>query len=660
MDIEKLIEAFEKMDITKPFSKKPNPQMGSINVRDTEFGLMVSMLELKKNIGELDNSAKLKYLNGLNLLIPKGIFFDTDNDRANIIEQAFFQDANDWYDFIEAYKEYLKNSLLDNRSSEKQQASFKDKKKDNLAERLDLLDQKFKVNHVVTLDEAEGQSNDRFQPGSIGLAYPPIPVDPKDAFQLFQDYYGTYQFEVQKSLFFDTYRSFENENAINAEINILEDFIKAAVAISYKDACENINNSNPIIEYKRLTGGFYDDYLMTWVQQNINSNAASVYGKYVLFYEYLKNKKRQMKRIANSTLKKLDPYFSNEYGKYNYDAWSYLYKEIDISGIFEPTLFFKTAQKEFEFFNENILSFSKINRHFEKLKEDKNKLYFLLLYLVPLIDLEYRDIPGRGNLVFVVDDYPALKYIRGLYKEIESEFAKQENEKSIPTITSDNFNNPPPGIDIIGLTEPEAYKKFLDLQDKGLAKDPLFGKQYYNWVINETTLEKDNYILSYEKYGLDEEKVKNYDVVINRAKNRLKAIEQTINDVGLDKITGTFPDINKETENKETELSLKLEMFFATTKKYKTVMDLLVEKGHCQPDTYIWKDEKNGNKSFLAAILKYLHKQGYLKDNKKLSNQQIQLIAKNTFGWEIGLDTIKKAKFENFDLKFIPFASKID
>jgi len=291
MDIAKLIETFEKMDISKPFSKKPNPQMGSINVRDTEYGLMVSMFELKKNIGELDNSAKLKYLNGLNLPIPKRIFFDTDNDRVNIIEQAFFQAANDWYDFIEAYKEYLKNSLSDNRSSERHKAFFKDKKNDNLAERLDLLDQKFKVKHVITLDEAEGQSNGRFKPGSIGLAYPPIPPDPKDAFRLFQNYYGIYQFEVQKSLFFDTYRSFENENAINAEMEVIEDFIKEVEKISYKDVCNNLNNKDQPYEYKRLTGGFYEDYMMDREQHNVNSAAASVYGRYVLFYDYLKRKK---------------------------------------------------------------------------------------------------------------------------------------------------------------------------------------------------------------------------------------------------------------------------------------------------------------------------------------------------------------------------------
>lgn len=104
---------------------------------------------------------------------------------------------------------------------------------------------------------------------------------------------------------------------------------------------------------------------------------------------------------------------------------------------------------------------------------------------------------------------------------------------------------------------------------------------------------------------------------------------------------------------------LTLDNFFKDISSYHFILELLVKKGYCQAGTYIWKDEKNGNKSLLAAILKYLHKQGYLKNNKQLTNQQIQSIAQNTFGWHIGLDTIKKAKPEKFVLNFIPVASTL-
>lgn len=99
---------------------------------------------------------------------------------------------------------------------------------------------------------------------------------------------------------------------------------------------------------------------------------------------------------------------------------------------------------------------------------------------------------------------------------------------------------------------------------------------------------------------------------------------------------------------------LKLFDFITDISKYDYVMNLLVKKGHCQAITFVWKDEANGNKSLLAAILKHLHKQGYYKNNKRPTNEQMVDISNNTFGWKISIDTIKRAKPEQFDLSFIP------
>lgn len=104
---------------------------------------------------------------------------------------------------------------------------------------------------------------------------------------------------------------------------------------------------------------------------------------------------------------------------------------------------------------------------------------------------------------------------------------------------------------------------------------------------------------------------------------------------------------------------LKLSDIFESISKHTYIMDLLVEKKHCQSNTYIWKDEGKGNKGFLVALLKFLHTQQYYKGNKRPTNKQIMEIAKNSFGWKIGIDTIKKAKPKNFDLSFIPPASTV-
>ena len=112
--------------------------------------------------------------------------------------------------------------------------------------------------------------------------------------------------------------------------------------------------------------------------------------------------------------------------------------------------------------------------------------------------------------------------------------------------------------------------------------------------------------------------------------------------------------LTKQTETKAEQANpLKLSDIFDSLSKYKFVMNLLIEKQYCQPNTYIWKDEGAGNKGLLVAILKHLHAQGYYKDNKRPTNKQIKEIAQNTFGWEMSIDTIKKAKPTQFNVSFI-------
>ena len=120
---------------------------------------------------------------------------------------------------------------------------------------------------------------------------------------------------------------------------------------------------------------------------------------------------------------------------------------------------------------------------------------------------------------------------------------------------------------------------------------------------------------------------------------------------------------NKKSDSKEPlqtpQIEMKLSDIFDSISKYQYIMNLLVENQYCQPNTFIWKDSAKGNKGLLAAILKFLHTQKYYKDNKRPTPKQIKEIAQNTFGWKIMIDTIKKAKPQQFDLKFIPPASTL-
>ena len=111
----------------------------------------------------------------------------------------------------------------------------------------------------------------------------------------------------------------------------------------------------------------------------------------------------------------------------------------------------------------------------------------------------------------------------------------------------------------------------------------------------------------------------------------------------------------------ETKIPLFLFDIFESSSKYSFIMNLLIEKGHCQTGTHIWKDEGKGNKGLLVAILKHLHTQQYYKENKRPTAEEIKEIAHNTFGSDISIDTIKKTKpiQIEYSLTFIPSASTL-
>jgi len=113
-------------------------------------------------------------------------------------------------------------------------------------------------------------------------------------------------------------------------------------------------------------------------------------------------------------------------------------------------------------------------------------------------------------------------------------------------------------------------------------------------------------------------------------------------------------------KSKKQELPEKLELLFDSISKYKTVMEILVEKEYVHPNTYIWKDEAKGNKALLASLIKDLHGKVYYKKNTKPTNQQIKAICSNSFGWSVSIDTIKHAKADDFDFSFIPYASTVN
>jgi hypothetical protein len=101
---------------------------------------------------------------------------------------------------------------------------------------------------------------------------------------------------------------------------------------------------------------------------------------------------------------------------------------------------------------------------------------------------------------------------------------------------------------------------------------------------------------------------------------------------------------NSSTSSRRETKEAALIEWFEEPRKYPIVMGLLVEKGFCQLGTYIWIDDTPGAKTAVAILIKHIHAQGFFIDNVKPSNSEVLYIAKHTFGVDVRIDTVKRAK----------------
>lgn len=88
--------------------------------------------------------------------------------------------------------------------------------------------------------------------------------------------------------------------------------------------------------------------------------------------------------------------------------------------------------------------------------------------------------------------------------------------------------------------------------------------------------------------------------------------------------------------------NLKLEELFKKQSQYQYIRQVLIDENYINSVTNIWIDSKKGNLSVVVCLIKSLFPLGYL--NQKPTIKQIQVVAKNSFKVDIGIDTIKKTK----------------
>lgn len=172
---------------------------------------------------------------------------------------------------------------------------------------------KYMVLKVLTKHESESYNNPRFKEGDSIPCNPPIPNDPKQAFEQFANYYAAIQCELQKMDFELTYKVW-NEATIKMELNNIEEWIKEAgqkgSQVAYSNAIKNnqsLHNLSLSYKFIQFRDGYYEDYVMSYEELNENSCAACVYGRYFLFYEFLKVELKGFQQECNNDKVPIDP-----------------------------------------------------------------------------------------------------------------------------------------------------------------------------------------------------------------------------------------------------------------------------------------------------------------------------------------------------------------
>ncbi len=150
---------------------------------------------------------------------------------------------------------------------------------------IDKLQKRYRVLHTITKEEADRLP--RAKEGDVYPKNPIIPDNPIEAFELFKNYYAQISALVQRTVFIEKYKVW-NRASVEAEIAVIEKWIEEVKKLDYTEAVSGVNKHLQQYEYLRLANGYYEGYKMTWQEHQETSTAASVYGRYFIFYEYLK------------------------------------------------------------------------------------------------------------------------------------------------------------------------------------------------------------------------------------------------------------------------------------------------------------------------------------------------------------------------------------
>lgn len=225
------------------------------------------------------------------------------------------------------------------------------------------------------------------------------------------------------------------------------------------------------------------------------------------------------------------------------------------------------------------------------------------------------------------------------------------------------------------ITGVEAYRKYYFRTDKQTAfplECPDLLAEYFNRILQlrltdrrskvgshfndqrETErfiseqIEFANKIIANRTEQTENEKTLVSKIMFGKILEKERAVLEVYVDLLKTYINDSKPESDTRTKNDLSNLTLKQKV---KSTDYNTLLRILSEKGFINPETLIWIDKGKGHKGMVAALLKRLFDLGYYGKND-LGNEEVKAIAKNTFGIDVKIDTVKKAKNTDFTVYF--------
>jgi hypothetical protein len=180
-------------------------------------------------------------------------------------------------------------------------ASFSDAAYKVYQENYSALRKRFRVRRKANKEDC--QTMPRLREGDI-IEFNPDYNTSIEAFTLLTEYYAMAYLELEKYLFLELYKIW-NVDTIKSEIIEIENFINDAAKLSLADACKaygSFGNDNSKFVYLRLKCGFYQNLEISKYPliSAIGNSEAQVYGRYFLFYEYLKKAQIETEDLPKS------------------------------------------------------------------------------------------------------------------------------------------------------------------------------------------------------------------------------------------------------------------------------------------------------------------------------------------------------------------------